>query len=144
MESAQSGLSGIAIADSPVRIPGLDACTACFAGKSAHLPHEEGPGRASEYLLPGQAGGRAASRMTTLAVYTRPLRPQVGGGGSAQKAQGGRTCAHIPISWDLLRILPSGTSHLFPPPSSSLLIEGDLGDTTMRYEQQLRPEIHQQ
>ena len=34
----------------PAKIPGLDACVACVVGKSVHLPHKEGGGRASEYL----------------------------------------------------------------------------------------------
>ena len=38
------------ITDLPVRIPGLGACAACVAEKSAHLPHKEGSGLACKYL----------------------------------------------------------------------------------------------
>ena len=38
------------ITDVLVRIPGLDACSACVAAKMVHLPHKEGRGRATEYL----------------------------------------------------------------------------------------------
>ena len=47
---AKSGTSGIVITDIPVKIPGLDACTACIAGKSVHLPHKQGRQWASRYL----------------------------------------------------------------------------------------------
>jgi len=43
VELAQEGASGLEITDIPVRIPGLDACSACVAAKMVHLPHKEGP-----------------------------------------------------------------------------------------------------
>ena len=48
--SAKSGVTGIEISDLPKKIPGLDACAACVAAKSVHLPRREGRGRVSEYL----------------------------------------------------------------------------------------------
>ena len=47
---AKSGASGIVISDIPAKIPGLDACAACVAAKSVHLPHKEGRKRGSRYL----------------------------------------------------------------------------------------------
>ena len=47
---ARSGASGIVISDIPARIPGLDACAACVAAKSVHLPHKEGRKQVSKYL----------------------------------------------------------------------------------------------
>ena len=47
---ARSGASGIVISDIPARIPGLDACAACIAAKSVHLPHKEGRKWVSKYL----------------------------------------------------------------------------------------------
>ena len=38
------------ITDLPKKIPGLDACAACVAAKSVHLPHKEGRNRAEVYL----------------------------------------------------------------------------------------------
>ena len=86
---AQSGASGIVITDLPAKAPGLDACAACVAAKSVHLPHKEGRGRASKYLgrvhidivgpMPVKsARGREYVYVVvgdyTRAVYTRPLR----------------------------------------------------------------------
>lgn len=34
------GVSRMVITDVPEKIPGLDSCTACVAGKSLHLPHK--------------------------------------------------------------------------------------------------------
>ena len=47
---ARSSMSGIVISNIPVKIPGLDACAACIAAKSVHLPHKEGRKWASKYL----------------------------------------------------------------------------------------------
>jgi hypothetical protein len=47
--SARSGVSGMEVMNLPQKIPGLDACTACIATKSVHLPHKEGRGRTNEY-----------------------------------------------------------------------------------------------
>ena len=47
---ARSGASGIVINDIPAKIPGLDACVACVAANSVHLPHKEGRKRSSKYL----------------------------------------------------------------------------------------------
>ena len=86
---ARSGTSGIVISDIPVRIPGLDACAACVAAKSVHLPHKEGRKQASKYLeqvhinIAGpmpikSAGGREYVYVIvddyTQAVYTKLLR----------------------------------------------------------------------
>ena len=88
VEFAPGGASGVEIIDLPVRIPGLDAGSACVAAKMVHLPHKEGRGRATEYLervhvdIAGpmhvpSAGGRlylyVAVDDCTRAVYTRPL-----------------------------------------------------------------------
>ena len=47
---ARSGASGIVISDIPAKIPGPDACIACVAANSVHLPHKEGRKRSSRYL----------------------------------------------------------------------------------------------
>jgi len=47
---AVSGADGMVITDLPKKIPGLDACAACVAAKSVHLPHKEGRNRAEVYL----------------------------------------------------------------------------------------------
>jgi len=39
---AESGADSMVITDLPTNIPGLAACAACIAAKSAHLPHKEG------------------------------------------------------------------------------------------------------
>ena len=46
----RSSMSRIFISDIPVKIPGLDACAACIAAKSVHLPHKEGKKQANKYL----------------------------------------------------------------------------------------------
>ena len=89
VELARSGTGGIVITDMPAKVPGLDACAACVAGKSVHLPHKEGRERATEYLervhidIAGpmpvvSAGGREYVYVIvddyTRAVYTKPLR----------------------------------------------------------------------
>ena len=50
VELLKGGVSGMVITDVLEKIPGLDACTACVAGKSLHLPHKEGHMRATEFL----------------------------------------------------------------------------------------------
>ncbi len=50
VELAQSGASGMVIANLPVNVRGLDACAACVAEKSVHLPHKEGRARVGEFL----------------------------------------------------------------------------------------------
>ena len=89
VELAQKGASGMVITDMPAKVPGLDACAACVAGKSVHLPHKEGRERATEYLervhidIAGpmpvvSAGGREYIYVIvddyTRAVHTKPLR----------------------------------------------------------------------
>jgi hypothetical protein len=88
LELAQKGASGMVITDIPVKIPNLDACAACIAAKSVHLPHKEGHERAKEPL--GQVHINVAGPMEvqsargklyeyivmddyTCVVYTRPL-----------------------------------------------------------------------
>ena len=86
---AKNGASGIVITDIPAKIPGLDACAACVAGKSVHLPHKQGRQRASRYLervhidiagpMPVKsAGGKEYLYVVvddyTRAVHTRALR----------------------------------------------------------------------
>ena len=76
--------------DLSVKIPGLDACAACVAGKSVHLPHK-GRGQAGEYFkwvsiniarpMP-VASAKAREHVYavvddyTRRVYTRRLRPK--------------------------------------------------------------------
>jgi transposase InsO family protein len=89
VELARKGASGMVITDLPAEIPGLDACAACVAAKSVHLPHKEGRERANEHLgrvhidVAGpmevqSAGGKAYEYVVvddhTRVVYTRPLR----------------------------------------------------------------------
>jgi len=77
------------ITDLPMKIPGLDACAACVAAKSVHLPHKEGRSRASEYLermyidtagpMPVKsAGGREYLYLVvddyTRGVYVKPMK----------------------------------------------------------------------
>jgi hypothetical protein len=50
VELAQRRASGMVITDLPARIPGLDACVACVAAQSVHLPHKEGRERATLLL----------------------------------------------------------------------------------------------
>jgi hypothetical protein len=38
---ARNGVSGMVIKDQPQKIPGLDACAACAAAKSAHHPQND-------------------------------------------------------------------------------------------------------
>ena len=86
---AESGADGIVITDLPRKTPGLDACAACVAAKSVHLPHREGRNRAEGYLdrvhidiagpMPVRsAGGKEYAYIVvddhTRAVYMRPLR----------------------------------------------------------------------
>ena len=86
---AESGTDGMVITDLPKKIPGLDACAACIAAKSVHLPHKEGRNRAEAYLdrvhiditgpMPKKsAGGKEYEYIIvddySRAVYTRPLR----------------------------------------------------------------------
>jgi len=87
--SAKGGVIGMQITDLPMKIPGLDACAACVAARSVHLPHKEGRSRASEYLervhiditgpMPVKsAGGREYLYLVvddyTRAVYVKPLK----------------------------------------------------------------------
>jgi hypothetical protein len=92
VELAQKDVSGMVITDLPAKIPGLDACAACVAAKSVHLPHKEGElanlhlGRAHiDVVGPMEvqsAGGRAYEYIVvddhTRVVYTRPLRLKSG------------------------------------------------------------------
>ena len=88
MELAKSGVSRMVITDVPAMIPGLDACVACVAGKSVHLPHKEGCEQTEEYLgwvhvdiagpmLVQSAGGKLYEYVAvdnySRTVYTRPL-----------------------------------------------------------------------
>ena len=88
VELVQKGASGMVITDMPVKVPGLDVCTACVAGKSVHLPHKEGREWVTEYLervhinIAGpmpvvSAGGREYIYVIvddyTCAVHTKPL-----------------------------------------------------------------------
>ena len=89
VELAKSGVSGMVITDMTGKVPGLDVCAVCVAGKLVHLPHKEGRGQASEYLervhidiagpMPiASASGREYVYVVvddhTRVVYTRPLR----------------------------------------------------------------------
>ena len=89
VELSTSGVYRMTITDLPVKLPGLDLCVACVAGKSTHLPHKEGRERATEYLErvhiniagPGpvaSAGGWIYVYVVvgdhTRAVYTRLLQ----------------------------------------------------------------------
>jgi transposase InsO family protein len=89
LELAQMGASGMVITDVPAKIPNLDACAACVAAKSVHLPHQEGRERAKEHLgrvhidvagpMEVQSdGGKSYEYIVvddyTRVVYTRPLR----------------------------------------------------------------------
>ena len=80
---------GVVVTDLPAKVPSLDACAACVAGKSVHLPHKEGRGRASGYLervhiditgpMPVMSAGRKEYVYVvvddhTRAVYTRVIR----------------------------------------------------------------------
>jgi len=82
------GVTGMEITDLPTKVPGLDACAACVAAKSVHLPHKEGRSRAGEFLervhidiagpMPVKsAGGKSYLYIVvddhTRAVYVRPL-----------------------------------------------------------------------
>ena len=73
----------------PSKVPGLDSCAACVAGKSVHLPHKDGRTKATEFLervhidiagpMPTPSvGGRRYLYVVvddySRAVYTRPLR----------------------------------------------------------------------
>ena len=86
--SAKGGVSGMEISDLPMKIPGLDACTACVVAKAVHLPHKEGWSRATKYLkrvhiditspMPVKsAGGREYLYVVvddcTRTVYAKPL-----------------------------------------------------------------------
>lgn len=80
VESARSGASGMVIADVPAKVPGLDACAACVARKSVHLPHKEGRGRPSEYLervhidIAGPMPIASVGGREYVYVVVRPLR----------------------------------------------------------------------
>jgi len=50
VELLKGGVSGMVITDVPEKIPGLDVCAACVAGKSLHLLHKEGRMRVMEFL----------------------------------------------------------------------------------------------
>ena len=86
--SAKGGVTGMEITDLPTKTPGLDACAACVAAKSVHLPHKEGRSRAGEYLervhidIAGPMPVRSAGEKVylylvvdnyTRAVYVKPL-----------------------------------------------------------------------
>jgi len=47
---AEGMADSMVITDLPAKIPGLAACVACVAAKSAHLPHKEGCERADKQL----------------------------------------------------------------------------------------------
>jgi hypothetical protein len=86
---AESGADGMIITDLPMKTPGLDACAACVAAKSVHLPHRDGRNRAETYLdrvhidIAGPMQVKSASGKEyayiliddqTRVVYMRPLR----------------------------------------------------------------------
>ena len=88
VQLAQGGGSGMIITDTPAVVPALDACAACVASKSVHLPHKTSRTCATEYLeqvhvniaglMPVPSGGRRHYLYVTIndctrAVYTRPL-----------------------------------------------------------------------
>jgi len=86
--ASAKGVTGMEITDLPTKVPGLDACAACVAAKSVHLPHKEGRSRAGEFLervhidiagpMPVKsAGGKSYLYIVvddyTRAVYVKPL-----------------------------------------------------------------------
>jgi hypothetical protein len=86
---AGSGANDMVITDLPPKIPSLDACAACVAAKSVHLPHKEGRNRVSEYLGRVHIGVAGTMEVQsaegklyecvavdgyTRAMYTKPLR----------------------------------------------------------------------
>jgi len=85
---AENGADSMVITDLPAKIPRLDACVACVAAKSAHLPHKEGRERADKKLqhvhidMAGpisvkSAGGNECDYVvlddSSRAVYSMPL-----------------------------------------------------------------------